>query len=1715
MNNRMANNDIKCFFVKKGNKYLSHTKKMIISCYSKQYKNANRRFSVSKLLISILFLCFCSFSNAQNNPSSISGLLMWLRADSNVVFDPSNGTSVQVWKDCSGNGNDAKQLTTTNQPILKSNEINGLQALSFNGMNQYLSTPIGLLDNVTDLSMFLVLKTNSNDKGNGGIIGDDAGIGFNLSTYLNGYLYINKIWSNPIIGSNLFLGNNWEYVSTVCSNANGNVRTNGIDRELGSPNAQLPLALGLQQTIGKYVSTYFANADISEIILYNRSLSNSEVQTLEDYLKFKYAPPNVNLGTDVYLKDTNSYIIDAKKGYTGYKWSNGANTESISVNTSGAYSVTTIDVFGDKSSDTINIYYPAIIFKDTAFCKGNSITISANLKGSYTYLWSNGDINSSTSINSSGIYSLTVSNNGLYYAHSNSFNVTQDNFISTATFGTTDTSLCVGNEIGLIENTLPQFGLKYIWSTLDTISKIKIINPGIYKVTVTDHNNCILVDSINITINGIAPTPNFKFNNLCLGDSVKFVNTSIPLGNSWLWDFGDGTFSVDSNPNHSYKTVLQYYPILYVSSGICQNSLKQTLSILTTPTSPRLLFPNNKYIESDSIEIFKWVNSSNTLYSVLQLSADKAFKTILFVSDQLTNNTFTYTIPDQTKEIYWRVLAYNSCGYSESPIYQLDFFNKKTVNNMLLWLKSDKGVIDSLGQISNWQDQSGNMNNAIQVQSSNQPLLLNNSFNGYPTISFNGINQYLETPRGLLDSYNALSAFFVIKVNQNDKGNGGIFGSSIGSSAFELSTYQKGYFYINKDYTKPIINSNLFYPLGQWDLVSMTCSNLNGNVWENGKNVVMYNGNTNLPITSGIQQAIGRYASSIGSYYANINIAEIIIFKSSLSDLERLLIENYLRNKYAPSVNLGPDITITQSLCDTIIHAGKGFSQYMWTTGDTTESIKVSKSGYYSVLAVDTVFGIQSSSGLNITFNAEPKLLRDTTICPGTSLIWDTQRKTSNFTFLWSTGETTPSITITKAGNYLLTVTDAGNCKYIADTAKITIDNFNTSIDLGNDTTLCQYNELELQKGGDRAVLFAWSDGSTNKTLSLQASGTYYLTATDIYSCKADDSIKVLMSGVAPDTKFTVEGNCEHDSIMLTDNSVSRNSSKIIAWKWFIQNDTITEQNINYRFANPGTYYIKLLIQTDGLCSGNKTIPWEIDPKPVALFTPLSFCEFSQTPFINKSTIVSGLMLHNTWIINDTIIHDKDTINLVFQTFGKQLAKLIVTSDKNCIETFADSVESKSSPKAVFTFSASCNKNPYYLFDSSLVPPYNGILSSTWKINGFKKDQILPYTPDSSSLADTVMLTVKGIDGCSDSVTQIVSFSPIPKAAMQFENVCMGDSAHFYDKSTISSGKITNWKWDIGDSIESFVQNPIVEFKQSKTFQIALQITSDMGCGDTVYSTLKTIKKPVARFDFEPKIVGAPIEITFTNTSDSATSYKWNFGDFEYSTDNAPVHEYVDSGTFVITLVAFNDYLCADSTKKIFLLPKSNYSLIQSSIILIQKNGYVTVSTVFGNTGLNPITSIDFILKKDDGTWIKENWKGSLTTGIVDTFTFASSFKELNDALPKYICIDANVLGKTDSIVATSHLCITQTTDLESYAVYPVPADDKITITFATAIKGNVEYSIYDNMGKPAIQGSKSVDEGFNTITIATSSLTQGFYIWKITIAGKVKTGTFVIKRNN
>ena len=248
-------------------------------------------------------------------------------------------------------------------------------------------------------------------------------------------------------------------------------------------------------------------------------------------------------------------------------------------------------------------------------------------------------------------------------------------------------------------------------------------------------------------------------------------------------------------------------------------------------------------------------------------------------------------------------------------------------------------------------------------------------------------------------------------------------------------------------------------------------------------------------MTSNFDFLIGGYNNKSGSVppyeglFLNGDIAELIFYDRPLSNLERQSVENYLRSKYFPGTereqfSFGDDIEQLYSLKPVVLTVPDRdyFKIYKWGTGETTQSITVQKSGMYDVFVTDD-WGYEYVDTISISF-PELKYIQSQTICDGESLVWDCGLK-GDYSYAWSTGETTQAISITKAGKYAVKVTDNEGYSIVSDTVEIFVDDFSTTAKLGADTAVCEGNRIGLATRVNDAKHYLWSTGDTTATIAI------------------------------------------------------------------------------------------------------------------------------------------------------------------------------------------------------------------------------------------------------------------------------------------------------------------------------------------------------------------------------------------------------------------------------------------------------------------------------------------------------------------------------------------------------------------------------------------------------------------------------------------------------
>jgi len=147
-----------------------------------------------------------------------------------------------------------------------------------------------------------------------------------------------------------------------------------------------------------------------------------------------------------------------------------------------------------------------------------------------------------------------------------------------------------------------------------------------------------------------------------------------------------------------------------------------------------------------------------------------------------------------------------------------------------------------------------------------------------------------------------------------------------------------------------------------------------------------------------------------------------------------------------PVVNLGPDAAVCGDASQQLtLDAGNPGSTYIWDDGSTNQTRTISESGTYYV-TVTNEYGCVTSDTTQKELLLSPfvNLGPDTTICDGVTLTLDAGDQ--GVAYYWSTGATTPTITVEFAGTYVVIVTNEQNCT-VADTIIVTMNGEMPSID--------------------------------------------------------------------------------------------------------------------------------------------------------------------------------------------------------------------------------------------------------------------------------------------------------------------------------------------------------------------------------------------------------------------------------------------------------------------------------------------------------------------------------------------------------------------------------------------------------------------------------------------------------------------------------------------
>jgi PKD repeat protein len=523
-------------------------------------------------------------------------------SDSGLITD-SNGR-LSKWLNLADTAKSIAQADSNFRPIINAtSSLNAMPTVDFDGLNDLMIDSSSVL--LGDL--FVVANWNgasSFPNFNGLVSGSSSyfvivanGAGGNQTTFLNSSPTFRINQQNTLDFSPL---NTFKLINAFRPSA------------LNVPDFQIARD---RANAGRYW-----NGEVASVILTSNGLSSSDRKVVNQYLCQKFEK-ELEIGEDLFSNyGFCDSLISVDTSFASYVWSSSSadTTSQLLLEMGKEYRLTVTTAFGCEYVDEVK--YQEIFFSpsDQIICPGDTFIWDLGLShNGYSFQWSDNSTDSLLRISQEGDYFVVVSDSNNCSLRSDTINVQIDSSLFQYDLGP-DSSVCRGNVIELknFDASITQI----LWSTGNT-NPVQIIDTaGQYTISFSN-GFCQRSDTINVSIQGLAPTADFSFADLCFSDSVSFSDaSSAPIGDSLIsysWDFAGLASDTNQNAFYTFPDTGNFMVELKVTTDKgCEDISSRIVDIKPLPivdfsvigdcSRKPLQFSNNSSISEGSLQAFNW-----------------------------------------------------------------------------------------------------------------------------------------------------------------------------------------------------------------------------------------------------------------------------------------------------------------------------------------------------------------------------------------------------------------------------------------------------------------------------------------------------------------------------------------------------------------------------------------------------------------------------------------------------------------------------------------------------------------------------------------------------------------------------------------------------------------------------------------------------------------------------------------------------------------------------------------------------------------------------------------------------------------------------------------------------------------------------------------------------------------------------------------------------
>jgi gliding motility-associated-like protein len=699
------------------------------------------------------------------------------------------------------------------------------------------------------------------------------------------------------------------------------------------------------------------------------------------------------------------------------------------------------------------------------------------------------------------------------------------------------TIFCAGGSVTLTSSA----GSTYLWSIGATTPTINVTIGGIYTVRVTNANGCQSAPSVAtvVTVNALPATPTITAGGpvtFCAGGNVTLTSSA---GTSYLWSNGATTISINVTTSGSYTVKVKN------ASG-CQSaaSAAAVVTVNALPITPTITASGpTTFCTGGSVTL---TSSAGTNYL-------------------WSNGATTASIGITTAGTYTVKVANASGCQSASSVATIVTVNALPVTPTItaggpttFCTGGNVTLTSSIGSTYLWSN--GATTRSINVITA-----------GNYTVQITNAN----------GCQSAVSAATIVNVNTVPVVNAGtdITIPNGTSTTINATVTDTGPFTYSWSPSSQLINASIKDPttvnLATTTIFTLTATSLTTTCSSTDAVTVNITGGplnsiptaTPLTVCAGAMVQLHALGSGGSGSYTYTWTSIPVGFTSSLADpiANPAVSTTYHVAVYDGFNTVNPQVSVTVNALPAtpIITAGgpttfceggsvtltsSAGTSYLWSTGETTQSINVNDAGSYTV-QVTNASGCHSAASVAkvVTVNVIPvtptiTASGQTTFCNGGSV---TLTSSAGTNYLWSNGATTQSINVTASGSYAVKVTNGSGCQSALSVATVVTVNAlpaTPTITADGPTTFCAGGTVTLSSSPETSYL--WSSGETTSSINITATGNYTVKVTNANGCQSAPSIAAAVTvNALPLTPTITAGGpttfCDGSSVTLSSSAGS------------------------------------------------------------------------------------------------------------------------------------------------------------------------------------------------------------------------------------------------------------------------------------------------------------------------------------------------------------------------------------------------------------------------------------------------------------------------------------------------------------------------------------------------------------------------------------------------